>query len=291
MTDGARVRRRRPLAVFAAASLAAASYAAIAGSPPAAAESADTTATSSAPTPPAGDPAPVVVDIAEVRRAAPVRIYKLEREVYDFQLRAARRLASERGLDEADAATVDGVAEPARPRLELDAADLPRRGPGAAPVEIVVVENLAQIYTQRLDRKLERIVGARDGKVAVRSLPYAARTHRTSLIAAQAALCAARAERYWDMRALLNEDLYAQDRATVTGYATRLGLAAEDFEACLDDEATRTRALDLAARAKQSGIEQSPTVLVNGVYVGGVEPQRTLERVIDAALAAAEDAT
>jgi predicted DsbA family dithiol-disulfide isomerase len=237
----------------------------------------------------AATPAPPeaeVLTLAQIRAAAPLETYRLERAYYDHLLAVARTLAVQRGAPASVPLAIAGVPPPPRPRLTLDTTDAPCLGPPDAAVRVTVVENLSQIYTQRLDRELQTIRGRFGERVTLCHIAHVQeRTHRDSLAAAVAARCAHRQARFWSYRALLLAHLDAQSAAALTDYARELGLDVAAFTACVTDADTRTRVLADVAAARRAGIVRAPVVLIDGLYAGGAESEGTVTALVETALA------
>jgi predicted DsbA family dithiol-disulfide isomerase len=237
-------------------------------------------------------PEPAVLTLPQIRAAAPLETYRLERAYYDHLLAVARTLAVQRGAPASRPLAIAGVPPPPRPRLTLDTTGAPCLGPPDAAVRVTVVENLSQIYTQRLDRELQAIRGRFGDRVALCHVAHVqARTHRHSLAAAVAARCAHRQARFWPYRALLLAHLDAQTAGALTDYARELGLDLAAFAACVADDGSRAEVLADAAAARRAGIVRAPVVLVDDLYAGGVESEGTVTALVETALAERAAAT
>jgi protein-disulfide isomerase len=227
-------------------------------------------------------PPPATFTVEELRAASPVEAYLLERAYYDHLLGVARGLAAGKGTP-----AIVGLDPPARPRLNLDLARAPRLGQSDAPVTITVVEDLAQVYAQRLDAQLQALVRRFGRAVAVAHVSWVDPRRRSSLPAAIAARCADRQGRFWPYRGLVLADIDHQDREALVGHAGKLGLDAAAFRTCLDGPEVRTLVEGDTARARAAGITRTPTLLIAGVYAGGAEPAETIEALVESAANAA----
>ena len=158
-------------------------------------------------------------------------------------------------------------------------------------MQLVVVENLSQIYSQRLDTELQQLRTRFAEDVALVHIDHIQeRTHRHSMVAALAARCAHAQQQFWAYRALLLANLERQTRPDLVQHATALALDRATFESCLDSTETREAVLASVTSARRAGISQAPTVLVNGVYVGGAELAGTVTRLVEAAVGSATNA-
>lgn len=230
-----------------------------------------------------------VVGVDEVRGAAAIRTYRLEKAYYDHLMEVARRLAAARGVDPERPVRVEGIDEPARPIVPLAGGDAPPLGDANAPVRLIVVENLAQVYTPRLDALLQRLRSRYGPRLVLLHRDFVDRTHRRSRAVAVAARCAARQGRFWEYRALAVGHLEAQERADLVAHAETLSLDVGAFTACLEDPGVGAAAEAESAAAQAAGITNAPVLLVNGRYVRGVEDAAVVEHVVADAMPAADD--
>lgn len=231
---------------------------------------------------PASDPGSF--SLAEVRAAAPIATYRLERAYYDHLVETARGLAAARGEASGADVRIAGVEAPRRPRLALATEDAPRLGPAEAPVTIVVVEDLSQVHARRLDGELQRLRRRLGSDLALVHVPLVDARHRQAWAVAVAARCAHAEGRFWAYRGQLLAHLDDLGPAALEGHARALGVDRARFRACVEGGAAAVAAADAAAR--RAGIVLAPTLLVNGLYVGGGEPPAALAAVVDEARAA-----
>jgi len=104
-------------------------------------------------------------------------------------------------------------------------------------------------------------------KYAFRNMPLD-RIHPHAQKAAEAAACAGRQDRFWDMydRLFANQSLLGQ--ADLVGHAKGLGLDRRRFAACLDGETAATIAADRAEAARLA-ITSTPTFLIGELTAQG----------------------
>lgn len=115
-----------------------------------------------------------------------------------------------------------------------------------------------------------------------------------SLRAAEAAECALDQGHFWDMHDLL----FLRQGAAFTyddlkGYGDTLAEHFDDFDtaafdACLDSGEKRPIVQEMAASAQGSGIQSTPTFIINGKVIAGAQPIEAFREVIDEQLVAAE---
>jgi protein-disulfide isomerase len=106
------------------------------------------------------------------------------------------------------------------------------------------------------------------------------RMHRYACQAAIAAECAARAGKFWEYHDLL---FGAQDRLgrdDLIAKAVTLGIARDNFVACLDDPSARSRVLADSAAGAKLGVKSTPTLVINGRAVEGALERTRYQYVI-----------
>ena len=119
--------------------------------------------------------------------------------------------------------------------------------------------------------------------------------HRHALFASQAAECAAKQGKFWQMHDLLFSSPSKLDRGTIEQYASLLNLSADPFKACVDGDPAAAIDTD-SATAIDLGVSSTPNVLVGSVKNGnvtvaeaiaGAQPLSAFVHSIDLALASA----
>jgi protein-disulfide isomerase len=119
----------------------------------------------------------------------------------------------------------------------------------------------------------------REVRVVFRNLPLT-QIHPNAKIAAEAAVCADRQGKFWEMHDAMYDDQSALNLDALKSAATRLGLDADRFSACLADGST-SQSLDLDAKAAHElGLTGTPYFFVNGRPIDGNVPVEKFESLI-----------
>ncbi|MSQ29585.1 MAG: hypothetical protein EXR68_03745 [Dehalococcoidia bacterium] len=115
--------------------------------------------------------------------------------------------------------------------------------------------------------------------------------------AAEAAECAADQGRFWDYHDLLYlrqgaENSKVFSAGNLKRFAAELKTHFSDFDTgkfvrCLDDGAKRATVEQQTKQASDAGVKSTPSFLINGVPMSGVQPIETLRQAIEAAQKAA----
>jgi protein-disulfide isomerase len=93
-------------------------------------------------------------------------------------------------------------------------------------------------------------------------------------LAACAAECAGRQERFWEYHDVLFENHEHLERESLFRYARELGLDLRTFAACLDDPATLARVGEDVEAGARAGVNGTPTLFFNGRAIAGALPDR-----------------
>ena len=181
----------------------------------------------------------------------------------------------------------DGAAEPIP-------ADAPRLGRADASVVVNYWADyqcpFCATFARELIPELQPLID--DGTVALVHRDFAF-LGPESVDAAVAARCAG--DDYWAMHDAIyaaqqgeNQGAFAHQR--LIDIATATGLAADEFDACIDDRAIKVAVLDDTAAGIRQAVGSTPTIDVNGTRFNGVPPIEDLRAAIEAAAAGAAPA-
>ncbi len=161
-----------------------------------------------------------------------------------------------------------------------------------ARVQIVIYFDFQCSHCEALHRQVEgelvrRYVAAGRARLEARPVsilgPDSAR-------AAEAALYAADAGRFWEYRdalfaAWVRDGRYAYSDESLTRVAGKIGLNEADFSARLKGGERRADAEALAAQAKDQGVTSVPITFINGRRIAGEQPLDQFVKVIEEELA------
>ena len=200
-----------------------------------------------------------------------------------------KRRAETRGeLLEYMKATVEAKLQ--EPRVEIDLTGLPVKGPEDATLTIVEVADFQCPFCRRVWEGVHDYMEHSTYSVRVAFVHYPLdgkcnpginEMHPDACLAAQAAECARREEKFWEYGDLLFAKQHALEREDLLGYAEQLGMDRAAFSACLDDEAVATEVKRSIARAILMEVEATPTFFVNGYRFKGALPRAGLPIALD----------
>ncbi len=164
----------------------------------------------------------------------------------------------------------------------------PAKGPKDALVYIVEYTDFECPFCSRVRPSLKEIEKSYGDKVRLvfknQPLPF----HKKAFKAAEAALCAHKQGKFWEMEERLFTNQSALARPQLSDHAKAVGLNVAKFDKCVDSSATKKLVLqdqEMAERIKASG---TPAFYINGRKVSGAQPFSAFKKVIDEELAKAQ---
>lgn len=170
---------------------------------------------------------------------------------------------------------------PEPPRTRLDVTGAPVRGAPDAPVTLVHFASLGSPQSARSARNLERLLDEYPDAVRWVHRHFLNDRDEVGLLAAQLAVRAQRAGRFWELHDALVAHRGLLDEAAVLRSAQAIGLDAAEIRSARTDpgvlEAVK-RDIDAGNRA---GARREPTVFVNGLYFSGLYAYPKLRALVD----------
>jgi protein-disulfide isomerase len=167
-------------------------------------------------------------------------------------------------------------------RYEVNAPGRPSRGPAKAPIVLVLFSDFQCPYCRDFNLTIDDILKKYGDKARLvfRQFPLT-RIHPNAQRAAEASLCAAAQNRFWEMHDLLfqnQERLKAED---IKDRAKELKLDTNAFNSCLDSARTSAMIHDDIRAASMAGADGTPTLFINGRYLGGARSYEDIAAIID----------
>lgn len=176
------------------------------------------------------------------------------------------------------------IQEPLAPAQLISVDNDPSRGPATAPVTIVEFTDFQCPACAAMHPILEEVLKSYGDKVrlVIRDFPLA--IHANARKAAEAANAAHAQGKFFEYASLLFQRQNSLDPASLKKYATELGLDRTRFDAELDKGAYAAEVQHDLIDGENYGVDQTPTIFVNGVVLGTLSPE-ALRAAIDRALA------
>lgn len=173
--------------------------------------------------------------------------------------------------------------------------DSPILGNPDAPITIVDFSSLQCPFCARGNETLQLILEQYPDAVRIVSKSFPLEFQPQSRAAARAALAAGEQGKYWEMRALLFENMQLFSTIDMTqlvvDLATQLGLDVEQFRADLQKPELDASITQDLALGNALGVRGTPHYFINGVRISGAQPLPMFDAVIQHLLAQAEELT
>lgn len=163
----------------------------------------------------------------------------------------------------------------------VDVEGRPALGPSDALVTVAVFSDFQCPYCGRIAPSLHELAEKETG-VRVVSMQLPIPSHPRAHDAAKAALAADRQGKYWEMHDKLFESRESLAAADFSALAEELGLDVAQFETDLEDEAIEQQIQADVDMARDLGVRSTPATFVNGHYVRGAVPLKTLRQAVAA---------
>jgi protein-disulfide isomerase len=171
------------------------------------------------------------------------------------------------------------IAEGDRFRVELRG-DEPQLGPSDALVTIIEFSDFECPYCGKVVGPLKGAMDDFEGDVRVLFKHFPLGGHQHARPAAQAAWAAQQQGKFWELHDLMFANQKALTDADLEGYAKQLGLDVARFNTDRNSDAAKSVA-DVDQRAGiKSGVNGTPSFLVNGRPYSGALPEKQWREII-----------
>jgi len=158
-------------------------------------------------------------------------------------------------------------------------------GPSDAPITIVEFSDYQCPYCQRAESSVQEVRKKYGDKVRLIYMDFPLPMHQYALKAAQAARCAGDQGKYWEYHDALFADQTKLDAAGLKATAAKLKLDTKKFDECTAHDLHMDQIRDSQQAGSQSGVDGTPTFIINGRMLSGAQPASEFEGVIDEELA------
>ena len=159
----------------------------------------------------------------------------------------------------------------------------PAVGPATAPVTIVMFSDFQCPACARTHPVLKQVMAEYPGKVRLVVRDFPLDIHADAVNAALAANAAAKQGKYVEYIERLYTNQTSLDKATLTRFATELGLNVKQFEIDFSDAAAAAEIRQDQKDGNAVGVGGTPTIFVNGVKVHSLSAsafRRAIERAL-----------
>lgn len=202
-------------------------------------------------------------------------------------VRNARQAKARMAYIEALRAKSDVLILLAPPRTEVEVGDAPRTGPANAKVQLVEFADYECPYCIKVHPTVKQLQAEFGDRVSFvfKNLPLPMHAHAQK--AAEAALCAAAQNKFWDY----HDKLFTSTQLDVPAlkqFAVDLKLDSAKFNTCLDSGSQVAAIQKDAAEATKLGLQATPSFFLNGHFFTGAVDYPSLKQMVMQELGAAE---
>lgn len=170
------------------------------------------------------------------------------------------------------------------PRTDVDPGGGASRGPEGAPVTIVEFADFQCPYCARSQATLRELEEKYPNKIRIVFRHFPLPIHKDAPIAAEAAECARKQGRFWEMHDLLFSTASFAP-ADLSRLAEQTGADANRFASCLKSGEHQADWRRDRSDGERYGVASTPTFFVNGRPLVGAQPLEAFADVIDEELA------
>jgi len=166
--------------------------------------------------------------------------------------------------DDIDRFLAERKASYEAPSRDIDPQGSPAVGPETAPVTVVEFADFECPMCAAVTPSLKEVVTSLGGKARLVFKQFPIKGHRNSFQAALASVAAHRHGKFWEMAALLFQDLDRHELHHLEEYARKLGIPPETLKTGLRDPATLRRVEQDKDLGLRLGVRATPTLFING---------------------------
>lgn len=171
------------------------------------------------------------------------------------------------------------LVEPSAPVVRISDSG-PSKGGRNAPVVIVEFSDFQCPYCKQATSTLKQVLQSYGESVKLVFKHTPLPIHADAFKAALAAVCADKQGKFWEYHdRLFNSNVLSTD--ALRKEAAELGIEMNEFNACLDSEASRAAVLKDMKEAKQADIQGTPSFVISGSVLRGARSFEDFKSVID----------
>jgi protein-disulfide isomerase len=233
--------------------------------------------------------APTELDIAAWYKANPQRV---QNAPIDQVREPIRNLLSQERTEDARRRYIDSLKAKATiavaldaPRVKVEAAGRPTRGPASAPIEIIEFSDFQCPFCLSAFPTVNKVLQTYGDKVRFTYRHYPLPNHPNARPAAEASACAAEQQKFWEYHDRLFQNPTKLAPEELKQHAADLGLNTAAFTACVDGRTFQKDVDTDVAAGNAVGVNGTPAFFINGRPLSGAQPFDVFKRVIDEELA------
>lgn len=171
------------------------------------------------------------------------------------------------------------------PRVQVDAAGRPTRGPKNAPIEIIEFSDFQCPFCLSAFPTVQKVLQTYGDKIRFTYRHYPLQNHPNARPAAEASACAAEQDKFWEFHDRLFIDQSKLNPGELRQHAAAVGLNVINFNDCLESKKFARLVDEDVDAANKVGVNGTPAFFINGRILSGAQPFDAFKRVIDEELA------
>ncbi len=156
-------------------------------------------------------------------------------------------------------------------------------GKGAADAKVTIVEfsDYQCHFCGKVEPTVQRVLEEYGDRVQLVYRDYPLPNHKEAPKAAEAAHCAGKEGKFWEMHDILFANASALGISDIEGYAAKIGLNSEKFSACLGSGEMKPVVIASLQEGEKIGVNGTPAFFINGRMLSGAQPFERFKEVID----------
>jgi protein-disulfide isomerase len=206
------------------------------------------------------------------------------RRLYAVLLRRAAREQAElsgQAIKPGRGPLSDQTIDLATPRANVPQDGAPARGEPSSEVTLVVFADFQCHYCYQIQKTLQRLEDAYPGRLRIVFKHFPMSIHPDARLAAEAAACAHDQGKFWAFHDKVFHHFGRLKRADLVRHAGEVGLDVDQLIDDLDEGRCADRVKQDLADGRALGVEQTPTLFVNGLKVAGNRSFADLRALLD----------
>jgi predicted DsbA family dithiol-disulfide isomerase len=171
---------------------------------------------------------------------------------------------------------------PDLPRIPMEGAGNPSKGPADAPITIIEFAEYQCPYCGKAGAVMEQLLAEYKDQIQVVFRDFPLQFHDRAIPAAVAANCAGAQDKYWAMHDILMANQGALQDIDLEKYAFDAEVDMDTWRACVADPEPQVKEImaDMEAGTK-AGVTGTPAFFVNGIFLSGALPYDSFKEIID----------
>jgi len=166
-------------------------------------------------------------------------------------------------------------------RADVTDAASPSRGPADAPVTLVEFSDFQCPYCSRVEPSIDETLKTYPDQVRLVYRQFPLSIHPFAEKAAEASLCAADQDKFWEMHDAMFANQQALGVDQLKAKAAELGMNADAFNKCLDSGEKAAKIHEDMAAGEAAGVNGTPALFVNGRFLNGAVPFSEIQKLVD----------